>query len=654
MTTSQLDPLLGRLVDGRYEVRSRIARGGMATVYLAHDQRLERRVAMKVMHGHLSDDVTFKNRFIQEARSAARLAHPNVVSVFDQGQDSDMAYLVMEYLPGITLRDLLKERGRLTAQQVVDIMHSVLSGLAAAHRAGILHRDLKPENVLLADDGRIKIGDFGLARAASANTASGQALLGTIAYLSPELVTRGTADTRSDIYAIGIMIYEMLTGQQPFTGEQPMQIAYQHANDSVPYPSATVASVPTSLDELVLWATERDPDMRPRDAGVMLAQLLEAERLMGITPSDRRGDTQTVTPLPAPFPEPATTLFAPAEPGRTSVVEPSPAPGAVLVVDEDDDTVARLAAKRGIRRRRGVLLTVVVLLLALIGGGTAWWFGEGPGAIVSIPDVVSQSQQDATAQLQARGFEVEPQAASDLTVPAGTVMSSDPPGGQGVHKGSVITLTVSSGPRQLPVPDLTGLSEADATAKVTAGSFTVGDVSRRFDADVDAGVVISASLPDGSALPAIMSETSSIAMVVSLGPIPNVVGLSIDDATAKAEAAGLALDRSGEDWSDTAAVGVVLTQANPKAPAVTGDAISVVTSKGPKPVAVPNVVGMSRDQAKAALEAANLAWSYSLTTLGPLIDAAPNELTKVTNQSNKPGDLVQRGTTIQLSLTITT
>ncbi|WP_341867824.1 protein kinase domain-containing protein [Rathayibacter festucae] len=298
MTTSQLDPLLGRLVDGRYEVRSRIARGGMATVYLAHDQRLERRVAIKVMHGHLSDDATFKNRFVQEARSAARLAHPNVVSVFDQGQDSDMAYLVMEYLPGITLRDLLKERGRLTAQQVVDIMHSVLSGLAAAHRAGILHRDLKPENVLLADDGRIKIGDFGLARAASANTASGQALLGTIAYLSPELVTRGTADTRSDIYAIGIMIYEMLTGEQPFTGEQPMQIAYQHANDSVPYPSAKVPSVPTSLDELVLWATERDPDMRPRDAGVMLAQLLEAERLMGITPTDRRGaDTQAVTPF---------------------------------------------------------------------------------------------------------------------------------------------------------------------------------------------------------------------------------------------------------------------------------------------------------------------------------------------------------------------
>ena len=193
----------------------------MATVYLATDLRLERLVAVKIMHGHLADDSQFTARFIQEARSAARLAHPNVVNVFDQGQDADSAYLVMEYLPGITLRDLLQEYGALTPQQTIDILEAILAGLAAAHRAGIVHRDLKPENVLLADDGRIKIGDFGLARAASAATAAGAALLGTIAYLSPELVTRGVADARSDIYAVGIMIFEMLTGEQPFKGEQP-------------------------------------------------------------------------------------------------------------------------------------------------------------------------------------------------------------------------------------------------------------------------------------------------------------------------------------------------------------------------------------------------------------------------------------------------
>ncbi|HET6824315.1 MAG TPA: protein kinase, partial [Amnibacterium sp.] len=237
MTAAPPDPMVGRLLDGRYQVRARIARGGMATVYLATDLRLERRVAVKIMHAHLADDASFRDRFIQEARSAARLAHPNVVNVFDQGQDAGLAYLVMEYLQGITLRDLLGEYGRLTPDQTMDILEAVLAGLVAAHKAGIIHRDLKPENVLLADDGRIKIGDFGLARAATSHTASGQALLGTIAYLSPELVTRGIADTRSDIYAVGIMMYEMLVGEQPFRGEQPVQIAYQHANDSVPAPS---------------------------------------------------------------------------------------------------------------------------------------------------------------------------------------------------------------------------------------------------------------------------------------------------------------------------------------------------------------------------------------------------------------------------------
>ncbi|MCU1475393.1 MAG: pkaF [Subtercola sp.] len=269
--------MIDRLVDGRYQVTSRIARGGMATVYVANDLRLDRRVAIKIMHGHLADDEAFRERFVQEARSAARLAHPNVVSVFDQGQDHEMAYMVMEYLPGMTLRDLLKDYGRLTTEQTLDIMEAVLGGLAAAHKAGIVHRDVKPENVLLADDGRIKIGDFGLARAASANTATGQALLGTIAYLSPELLTRGVADARSDIYATGIMMYEMLVGEQPYQGEQPMQIAFQHANDTVPAPSAKNPSVPPEVDAIVVWATSRDPNERPHDAKVMLDELMEAE-----------------------------------------------------------------------------------------------------------------------------------------------------------------------------------------------------------------------------------------------------------------------------------------------------------------------------------------------------------------------------------------
>ncbi len=265
MSTSQhADPLIGRLVDGRYRVRARIARGGMATVYVATDLRLERRIALKVMHGHLSDDTVFQSRFIQEARAAARLADPHVVNVFDQGQDGDMAYLVMEYLPGITLRELLREQRRLTISQTITIMHAVLAGLAAAHRAGIVHRDVKPENILLADDGRIKIGDFGLARATSANTAAGAQLLGTIAYLAPELVTRGTADARSDIYSLGIMLYEMLTGEQPYKGEQPMQIAFQHANDSVPRPSVQQPRRPRAAGRARALVDREEPRRPPR------------------------------------------------------------------------------------------------------------------------------------------------------------------------------------------------------------------------------------------------------------------------------------------------------------------------------------------------------------------------------------------------------
>jgi len=339
-TSQQTDPLIGRLVDGRYRVRARIARGGMATVYVATDLRLERRIALKVMHGHLSDDTVFQSRFIQEARAAARLADPNVVNVFDQGQDGDMAYLVMEYLPGITLRELLREQRRLTVPQAVSILDAVLSGLAAAHKAGIVHRDVKPENVLLAEDGRIKIGDFGLARATTANTASGAQLLGTIAYLAPELVTRGTADARSDIYAIGIMLYEMLTGEQPYKGEQPMQIAFQHATDSVPRPSVKNPGVPEQLDELVLWATEKSPDERPIDAREMLQRLRDIERELGISPTvTRTGPIGVVRNEVTPT-------------GELTAVLPSVATGPTAAMEEVDNA-GRLRRATHRRRSRG-------------------------------------------------------------------------------------------------------------------------------------------------------------------------------------------------------------------------------------------------------------------------------------------------------------
>src|SRR4051812_47853131 len=242
----------------------------MATVYLALDRRLDREVALKVMHGHLADDQQFTARFIREARSAARLSHPGVVAVFDQGEDDGLLYLAMEYLQGRTLREVLGELGVLTPGEALDVVEPALEALAAAHAAGIVHRDIKPENVILTDDGRIKVADFGLARAASAATSSSGVLLGTVAYLAPELVARGIADARADVYASGIMLFEMLTGRQPFTGEMPAQIAFRHVHEDVPAPSSLVPYLPEELDVLTRLATSRDADARPADATAML------------------------------------------------------------------------------------------------------------------------------------------------------------------------------------------------------------------------------------------------------------------------------------------------------------------------------------------------------------------------------------------------
>jgi eukaryotic-like serine/threonine-protein kinase len=627
--------MVGRLIDGRYQVRSRIARGGMATVYLATDLRLERRVAIKVMHGHLADDIQFKSRFVQEARSAARLAHPNVVNVFDQGQDSDMAYLVMEYLPGITLRDLLKDYGKLTPEQTIDIMEAVLSGLAAAHKAGIVHRDLKPENVLLADDGRIKIGDFGLARAASANTGTGQALLGTIAYLSPELVTRGVADARSDIYALGIMMYEMLTGEQPFTGEQPLQIAYQHANDSVPLPSAKNAAVPPELDELVLWATEKDPDHRPHDAQEMLERLIDAEKAL-------RGEFVGTTVQP-------TMVMPPAYDPTISMADTQVLGSPVVhqqVTPVGPATVNRLATLSSRRRARGWWLFIAVLLVAALAGGTGWYFGSGPGSMVTIPNVVSQSPQAASAALTKLGFKVAQGAEYSLTIDKGLVSSTTPAVGTSAHNGSTVTVRVSEGPMPISLPALAGLPQQQAEDTIKAKTAVVGTIAQQFSSDVQAGTVISAAGASGNDLSKGGSyfQGQKVNLVVSVGAIPDVAGKSVADATSALEAKGLKVQQGEQTYSDTVANGAVIT-AVPTAsgPVSPGDTMSLTISKGPQPVAVPNVSGMTITAAEAAIKTAGLVASVNSNVPQPLWGVI-----EVVSISPASGTMVAPGSTVTI------
>lgn len=643
MSTSQhVDPLIGRLVDGRYRVRARIARGGMATVYVATDLRLERRVALKVMHGHLSDDAVFQSRFIQEARSAARLADPHVVNVFDQGQDDDMAYLVMEYLPGITLRELIREQRRLTVPQAVTIMDAVLSGLAAAHRAGIVHRDVKPENVLLAEDGRIKIGDFGLARATTANTATGQMLLGTIAYLAPELVTRGTADARSDIYALGIMLYEMLTGEQPYKGEQPMQIAFQHATDSVPRPSVKNPGVPEPLDELVLWATERSPEDRPDDAAEMLARLRAIERDLGIAPQVAR--TLSVS----------TGAIDRVDSGELTAVLPASVTGPTTTVDSVDN--AALLRRRTRRRAaRGAWLVVLVVLLAALAGGVGWWFGSGPGSMVTVPDVAGRSFAEAQALLADQSLQAAQSGEYSLDVAAGIAIRSDPEAGRRLDKDASVTVVVSQGPAPHDVPALAGKTADEARGLLAdQARVTVGANQEAFT-DAAAGTVLAASVTarsDGAAIDCTkgctVHEGDTATLSVSLGPVPDVAGGSVSQATQTLEGVRLQVNATSvEEFNATVAKGVVLGIASRDGGGDwrPGDTVTLIVSKGPQLFPVPNVVGLTRDQAKKKLQDAGFTASYS-----GFWDAVIDGVTQVEGQQPAADSQQPKGTAISLTI----
>ncbi|WP_394768912.1 Stk1 family PASTA domain-containing Ser/Thr kinase [Lacisediminihabitans sp.] len=644
MSTNSTDPLIGRLIDGRYQVRSRIARGGMATVYLATDLRLERRVAIKVMHGHLADDSQYKARFIQEARSAARLAHPNVVNVYDQGQDGETAYLVMEYLPGITLRDLLQEHKVLTTVQAMDIMEAILAGLAAAHKNGIVHRDLKPENVLLADDGRIKIGDFGLARAASANTATGNALLGTIAYLSPELVTRGVADTRSDIYAVGIMLYEMLAGEQPFKGEQAFQIAHQHANDTVPMPSAKNPRVPAELDELVLWATARDPDQRPRDAKTMLDQLHETEAALRHDDSSTAATAvQRTVVMPSAVASSSSTaetqIFAAKARHRT---------GPILT-----ESAATLSNKAERRRSKGFWLFGLVILLAALAGGTGWYFGAGPGARVGIPDLAGQTPTDATAQLVKLGLTVDPTVVptDSPTVAKDAVVNTDPPSGTLIVRDTVVKLLVSTGPKLLDLPDLRGLPEQQAIDRIKTLDFTYDGTksAQQFDGKAPLGTVIAALGADGTDLSTVKQygQQQKISLVISAGPLPAVAGLSFDEASKLLQASGLTATKGVDAFSadvpkdDVIGIEMPKDSAGKDKPIRPNDTVRLTMSRGPEQVIVPDVVNMTWDKARDALTAAGL-----VGTSGTQANLTPSACT-VKKTSPGAGTSVDKGSTVK-------
>ncbi|MEU6487916.1 Stk1 family PASTA domain-containing Ser/Thr kinase [Streptomyces sp. NPDC046887] len=665
MDTTLHDPLVGQLLDGRYRVDARIAVGGMATVYRAVDTRLDRVLALKVMHPSLATDAAFVDRFIREAKSVARLAHPNVVGVFDQGAEGAYVYLAMEYVEGCTLRDVLRGRGALRPRAALDILEPVLAALGAAHRAGFVHRDMKPENVLIGDDGRVKVADFGLVRAMGAVTDTTGSLLGTVSYLAPEQIEHGTADTRADVYACGVVLYEMLTGAKPHTGDTPAQVLYQHLNTDVPAPSGSVPGLAAELDALVAHATARDPETRPHDAAALLGLTRQARAALGaeqldlVPPGAREEPADSADPADSPGtvgPEDRTSAIA--RPERTSVLS-RPGPGGE---PEDVQHTSRLAAPplpprsggrsavsaAGARARRLLtagprrgLVAALVAVLVFLGVGAGVWYINS-GQFTRVPTVLGQSQAEAEKRLADAGLGVRA-VKRDFSgsYDRGEVMAADPAPGERIRGNGKVTLTVSRGPEIVKVPNVRGLDLEAAKRELTAAGLAPGAVGLQFSEEVERGAVISTDPEPGSK----RKPDSAVALVVSKGAaveVPDLTGASPEDARSTLEDAGLKVKVAEERTHSTEDTGTVAAQSPASGgEAAEGDTVTLTLSKGPRMVEVPDVTGSNVDEATRELEGAGFEVKVekSFPFLGDTVDG----------QSTAGGEQAPEGSTITIT-----
>ena len=623
------DPLVGRLLDGRYEITQRLARGGMATVYRAVDTRLTRTVAVKVMHVGLGDDAEFARKFDREARAVAKLSHPNVVSVFDQGRDiegsNSRPYIVMEYVAGQTLRDVLNREAPMAPSRALEIMEPVFAALAVAHDAGLVHRDVKPENVLISERGQIKVADFGLAKAISSqtSTATQGLLIGTVSYLPPELVMSGKADARSDVYSAGVVLFELLTGRKPHTGETPIQIAYAHVHRDVPPPSTlpTRGPIPPYVDALVTRATARDANLRQPDAKVLLGQVRRARIALqrGLRDDPQLTRELRTAPAPAPgrprprdradyemtqrvSPPPATGRVASHPSGGPRTVIDAPPPGVSRPVHEPSPE--RLAAERERRarkRRKGWLAFLLVVMLSASAALAGWYLTEG--RFTTAPELASLSRAEAERVATKSGLSVDFSDAYSETMARGRVVSTTPGPGIKIERGSTIHAAVSQGPERYPMPGVVGLSQASAEAAIEKAKLVVGKVANDFSEHLAPGIVLRASEKAGARL----KKGTPVDLVVSSGPKPlaitNYQGTPYDAAAAALSNAGFRIvERSA--YSTKVAKDLVLKQDPRSGHGSPGETITLTRSLGTQLVTVPNVQRMALPAARKVMRKA--------------------------------------------------
>jgi len=651
-THDQTDPLIGRLIDQRYRVTRRLARGGMATVYVAQDERLERPVALKVMHPYLAESDAFVERFHREARAAARIVHPGVVSVFDQGVVSGQGFLVMELIDGTNLRALLNAQGAFTIPQALRYTTDILEALRAAHRMGVIHRDIKPENILVPTDGPAKVADFGLARAVSEGSmfTTGN-MLGTVAYIAPEIALTTEADARSDLYSVGIMLYEMLTGAVPWADESPLQIVHHHVSDDVPSPSAGLPWIPREIDDLVAALTARDPANRCTDASDALDLVARAaasipsdivNRRAEVAREDSRSGSGTTalntevmpTHLTRAMPAPAVTT-ATALPAATAVTTVHTS------TSTETPSAGELPAKMS---TRAILLAVIAFLLIVAAsfGGSWWWTEYGPGSYLTMPTTTGRDLTDVQADLGAIGLasSVEEEFSDD--VQSGIVTHSDPDGGSSVHKSTNVQLYVSKGIDMKDVPNVVGKGQDEASRTLTDAGLALGAVTDAYSEDVPPGQVISQSVAAGTSL----AHDSTVDVVLSKGreprTVPTLTGKGASAAKSLIEALGLVASPT-EAYSDTVPEGQVISQQTREGSTVyRGDSVSYTVSKGPEMVTVPDVVGLQRQEARNKLEGAGFTVQEDLI-LGGFFN---------TVRSSNPvgGSKVKKGSTVTISV----
>lgn len=651
-TYDQTDPLIGRLIDQRYRVTRRLARGGMATVYVAQDERLERPVALKVMHPHLAESDAFVERFHREARAAARIVHPGVVSVFDQGVVSGQGFLVMELIDGTNLRALLNAQGAFTIPQALRYTTDILEALRAAHRMGVIHRDIKPENILVPTDGPAKVADFGLARAVSEGSTSATGnMLGTVAYIAPEIALTTEANARSDLYSVGIMLYEMLTGAVPWADESPLQIASHHVSDDVPSPSATLPWIPREIDDLVAALTARNPANRCADASDALDLVARAAASIPFDIANRRAEvahedsqsgsettalntevmpTQLTQAMPAPAVTTATAL--PTATAVTTVHASTPT---------ETPSAGELPAKMS---TRAILLAVIAFLLIVAAsfGGSWWWTEYGPGSYLTMPTTTGRDLADVQADLGAIGLasSVEEEFSDD--VQSGIVTHSDPDGGSSVHKSTNVQLYVSKGIDMKDVPNVVGKGQDEASRTLADAGLALGAVTDAYSEEVPPGQVISQSVAAGTSL----AHDSTVDVVLSKGreprTVPTLTGKGASAAKSSIEALGLVASPT-EAYSDTVPEGQVISQQTREGSTVyRGDSVSYTVSKGPEMVTVPDVVGLQRQEAHDKLEGAGFTVQEDLI-LGGFFN---------TVRSSDPagGSKVKKGSTVTISV----